>query len=237
MPRGVRGDLRGSLRVIFRKADALEQAADFFSGILDVQMFEGKFHGRHLIVRVKNLEIARQAEAFCFAAQHPRRKRMKSSDPRIVIRPSLADEQIADALFHLRRSFVREGYRENRMAGDTLLDQVRDPVSNGARFPRARTGKYEDGTINRGRGLVLPGIQFVKEYHVGRRARFGGCILSDADAFGKSALARCTTPSLDGPREASNRWSVRWFCGAGVPRQFLNSPRGSKMPERCLRYL
>ena len=193
---GVRGNLRGSLRMILREADALEKAADFLARILDVQMFERKLHGRDLIVGVKNLEIAGQPEAFRLAAQEPCGKRVKRSDPRIVERLSLADEQIADALFHLRRGFVGERHGENRAAGHALLDQVRDPVGNGARFARARPGENQDRTFNGGRGFALPGIQFVKECHVGRWARLGSNILSDGVAFGKFALAQVVTHFL-----------------------------------------
>ena len=203
---GLRGDLRGSLRMILREADALEKAANFLARILDVQMFEGKFHGRDLVVGVKNLEIARQPEAFRFAAQQPCGKRVKRSDPRIVERLSLADEQIADALFHLRRGFIGERHGEDRAARHALLDQVRDPVGNGARLARARPGKNQDGTINSGCGFKLSGIQFVKECHIGRRARLGSNILSDRVAFGKFALAQVVTHFL-----RSSSASTRWF--------------------------
>ena len=193
---GLRGDLRGSLRMILREADALEKAADFLARILDVQMFERKFHGRDLVVGVKNLEIARQSEAFRLAAQEPCGKRVKRSDPRIVKRLSLADEQIADALFHLRRGFIGERHGENRAARHALLDQVRDPIGDGARLARARAGKNQDGAINSGCGFMLPGIQFVKECHVGRRARLGSNILSDEVAFGKFALTQLVTHFL-----------------------------------------
>jgi hypothetical protein len=147
--------------MIFREADALEQAADFLARILDVQMFEGKLYGRDLVVGVKYFEIAGKSEAFRFPAQEPCGKRVKCSDPRIVVPFPLADEQIADALLHLRRGFVGEGYGENRAAGYALLDQVRDSVGNGARFPRAGPGEDQDGTFNGGSCFVLPGIQLV----------------------------------------------------------------------------
>ena len=175
--------------MIFREADALEQAADFLARILDVQMFEGELHRRDLVVGVKNLEIARQAKAFCFAPQKPCGKRVKRSDPRIVERLPLADEQIADALLHLRGGLICEGHGENRAAGHALLDQVRDAVGDGARFPRARPGQNQYGPLKSGGGFMLADIQVVKECHHGRRARLGSNILSDEVAFGKFALA------------------------------------------------
>ena len=80
---------------------------------------------------------------------------MERSDPRIVERFSLADEQIADALFHLRRRFIGERHGENRAAGYALLDQVRDPIGNGARLARASPGENQDRAFKSGRGFVL----------------------------------------------------------------------------------
>jgi hypothetical protein len=124
-------------------------------------MFERKFYGRDLVVGVKNLEIAGQSEALGFASQQPCGKRVKCANPWIVERLGLANQQIADALLHLRRRFVGEGYSENRAAGHALLDEVRDPVSNRPRLARAGTGEYQDWTLKGDGGFLLPGIQFV----------------------------------------------------------------------------
>jgi hypothetical protein len=122
---------------------------------------------------------------------------MKRSNPRIVVCFSPADQQIADALFHLRRGFIGERHGKNRAAMYTLLDQVRDPVSDGASLACARAGKNQDGTFNGGRSFMLPGIQFVKKSHVGRRARLERYILSDVVVFGKYALACVATHFLE----------------------------------------
>jgi hypothetical protein len=124
-------------------------------------MFERKFYRRGLVVGVKNLEIAGQSKALCFTPQEPSRKRVKRSDPRLVEPLALADEQIADALFHLRRGLIGERHGENRTARHALLDQVSDTVSNGARFASARSGENQDRAFDGGGGFPLPGIQFV----------------------------------------------------------------------------
>src|SRR5712664_635926 len=87
--------------MILGEADALEKATNFLARILDAQMFESEFHGSSLVVSIKNLEIARQPKAFCFTAQEPCGERVECSDPGVVVRLSLADQQIADALLPL----------------------------------------------------------------------------------------------------------------------------------------
>ena len=117
MLRGVRGDLRGSLRVVLGEADALQQSANFFAGVLDVQMVERQLYGRDLVVGVENLEIAGQSEALGFATQQPRGKGMKCSHPGIVVGLAPAHQQVAQAFLHLRRGLVGEGHGENGIAG------------------------------------------------------------------------------------------------------------------------
>jgi hypothetical protein len=150
-------------------------------------MIEGELHGRGLVVRVENFEVARQAEARGFAAQEPRRECVKGSNPRNVKRVSLAHQQIADALFHLLRGFVGECNGEDRAAGHALEDQVRDAIRHRPRFARARARQDQHGTPKGRRGFQLSGIQFVEKSHFEVRARQGNAILTDGDGIGKFA--------------------------------------------------
>jgi hypothetical protein len=181
--------LRRRLRVVLGKADALEQPAVLFARIVDAQAVQRQLHHGGLIVGVINLEIARQAKAFRFPAQQPRRKGVEGPDPRIVVRLALADQQVAHALLHLRRGLVGERHGQNRMAVHALLDQVGDAVGNGARFSRARSGENQDWAIKGGCSFTLAGIQFVEERHVLQAGPFGDDILTDATWFGKFARA------------------------------------------------
>jgi hypothetical protein len=51
-----------------------------------------------------------------------------------------------------------------------LIDEVRDSIRNGARLSRAGARQNQDGPFNGGGSFALPGIQFVKECHVGEWA-------------------------------------------------------------------
>ena len=71
---------------------------------------------------------------------------------------------------------------------------------------------------------LLPGIQFVKECHVGRRARLGSNILSDEVAFGKFASrADSNLFSRNVPQRQCG------FGGAGVPPAILRTDADTKI--------
>ncbi len=157
--------------MIFRGADAFQQAADALSRILDFQLLEGKLYDGGLVVGIINFEIPRQTEAGGLTAQHPGAKGMERADPRIIIGEAFADKKIAYALLHLSGGLVCKCYGQNRTAGDALVDQISDAIRDGARLARPGTRENQDRSLRYSRGFALSGIQFVKKSHDGELAR------------------------------------------------------------------
>ena len=73
--------------------------------VVDLQLLQHLLDERHLIGRVVDDEVARQADRGRFAPQQTRAQRVKRRDPHAA---SVGAEQRLDARAHFFRGFVRE---------------------------------------------------------------------------------------------------------------------------------
>jgi len=79
------------------------------------------------------------------------------------LRQSATGDQLTYALTHLRRSFVRECDRENRVGRlADVLHQMRNPIRNDARLPRPRAGEDEQRAVHGFSGFALLRVEFVE---------------------------------------------------------------------------
>ena len=107
-----------------------------------------------LIFAVHDGEAAGVTERAAVPAQHPIADRVKCAAPN----PAGIDrQQIRDAIEHLPRGLVREREQQNISRIDSVLEQIRDAISERARFSRARAGDDEQrpGRRRHSRELLL----------------------------------------------------------------------------------
>ncbi len=136
-----------------------------------MELLEREFDDGGLVIRIINLEISWKAEARGFPAQQPGTERVESADPGVVKSKSLADQEVADPLFHLRGCLVCESYSQNRASWNSLLDQMGNSIGDGACFARARARQDQHRAFESCCRFALSGIQFVKESHFAEWAR------------------------------------------------------------------
>ena len=169
--------------VIFRVADLRAHAARRVILGGKIELDERALHRRHLIVVIVNREIAGQPSVPRLAPQQPRAEGMKRRDPNVrTVAPARA-QQIADALLHHARGFVRERHREDRAGRHALFDQLRHAIRDHARLARSRARENEHGPFGCEHSFALLRVESVEECHCVRgiaQAR----IVSDEHRFG-----------------------------------------------------
>ena len=73
--------------------------------------------------------------------------------------PGLVTGDVAGALKHFRCGAVGERQEQNRIGGDSLVDEVGHAVDEGLRLARARRSEHQQRTAASCRRFVLLGVQ------------------------------------------------------------------------------
>ena len=99
-----------------------------------------------LIFAVHDREPARVTERGAVPAQDAVSHRMKCSAPESA---GIERQQIRDAAQHFAGGFVRECEKQNVSRIDSVFQQVRNAIGEGACFPRARASDHKERTWRR----------------------------------------------------------------------------------------
>ncbi len=159
------------------------------------------------------------------AAEDPRAGGVERHHPGVA---GVVAEDPGDPVDHLPRRAVGEGDREDLVRGDVVVEhEVRDPVREHPRLPRARPGEHEERAGDRLHGLPLLGVQALDQGFAGRRAVH----LFDATRRGAGAGRSGRLPSRGRPLAPSRPRRAR--RGAGGRARRLR--RGGRLPGPPLR--
>jgi hypothetical protein len=153
----------GGLHAVFRAADRRQCRTRLDKAFFDLQRLQDLLDGGHLVHRVVDHEIARQADMGGLAPEKPGAEGMKRRYPEAAI--AVAQQQL-DAFPHLFGGLVGEGDREHFVRlGQAAADQVRDPIRDDAGLSGSGAGQDEQRPIRVQNGLALFGIEGIEEVH------------------------------------------------------------------------
>ena len=144
-----RGILRlvgiGRPQVILRFGDLGERGARSDLALVEIEIVQDLANDRALVRIVHDREVRGDPDLATVAAQNAHAHRVERAHPEIA--RDRADHAL-QARFHLAGSLVRKGHGEDPVRKDLLLvEQVRDPVREHARFARTGTCEDEDRAI------------------------------------------------------------------------------------------
>jgi hypothetical protein len=105
------------------------------------RFFKERFHSPNAIVSVPNREVPGEPRLFSKFSQEANGKRVKGGDERHVS----STHKFLNSLSHLTSSFVCKCYGKQAMWRDACRREVRKSVSDGFRFPSARSGDDKQG--------------------------------------------------------------------------------------------
>ena len=126
---------------------------DFDFGVVD-----GGFDEVFGVFAIEDGEVAAEAEGIGVFAENAIADGMKCAAPE---RSEILAEDVVDAAHHLAGGFVGEGKEKNLLGRDTLFEEERDAIREGAGFAGTGAGDDEGGPGRGGDGGVLLFVEFL----------------------------------------------------------------------------
>ena len=167
---------------------------------IEVQVTPHVVGEAHRIGFVVDRERRSVPEQGCFASQDPGARGVERRDPHLA---SDGPDERGDAILHLARGLVGERDREDLERGDVpFANEIRDSMREQSRLPRAGAGDHEYGTIGRGHGIALYGIQAFEELRRAHSVQRRRCSGQDSASERGSSRNSWVVASATGLRKA-----------------------------------
>ncbi len=160
----------GAEHQVLGVADAPEHGLRLEQAVVDGQLAHHLLHRRHLVGRIVDDEIAREADGGSLAPEQAGAHRVERRHPRTRRRVA---QQRRHALPHLFGRLVCERDRDHLAGvGVARANQVGDAVGDDARLPGPGAGQNEQRAVDLQHRLALFGVEFVRSRQ--ERSRWQG---------------------------------------------------------------